>query len=218
MLMQTWWSLMRVMYQILYGTWRISRVARPYISIFGSARLLTGDLYAKKAYDLARMFIEAEISVVTGGSMGIMRAANCGAFESLSPKKKRSVGILVNGLNEGSNDCLQDLIKVDYFFARKWLMTQYATGCVFFPGGYGTLDELFDLLTLIQTGKLARIPIALVGVDFWMPMLQWFNKEVLAHNLLASGDLSFFMVSDDLEAIFCFMRNACNYDVKFLKE
>lgn len=219
MIIRTWYYLMRALYQTLYGIWRLSGVAAPYIAIFGSSRLRNDDLYAKKAYDLARKFIESEISIVTGGSMGIMRAANCGAFESKSPKKKRSIGIVVKGLNgDEHNTCLQDTITVDYFFARKWLMTRYATGFVYFPGGYGTLDELFEVLTLIQTGKLARVPIALVGVEFWTPLLQWFNKEVLAHNLLASGDLSFFMVSDDLEAIFCFMRNACSYETKPLKE
>jgi uncharacterized protein (TIGR00730 family) len=201
---------MRVVYQTLYGVWRLSGMAKPYVSIFGSARLKNDDLYAKKAYDLARMLIQAEISVVTGGgSMGIMRAANCGAFETISPHKKRSIGIWVKGLEEGRNSCLQDVITVDYFFARKWLMTSYAMGFVFFPGGYGTLDELFEVLTLIQTGKLPRVPIALVGVEFWEPMLTWFNQEVIAHNLLTSGDLNFFMMSDDIEAIFCFVRSSC---------
>jgi uncharacterized protein (TIGR00730 family) len=211
---------MQAMYQTLYGFWRLSGVAKPYVSIFGSARLKNDDLYAKKAYDLARMLIESDISIVTGGAMGIMRAANCGAFESKVPHKKRSIGILVNGLGDDykSNTCVHDTFFVDYFFSRKWLMINYAMGFVFFPGGYGTLDELFEVLTLIQTGKLARVPIALVGVEFWTPLLQWFNNEVLAHNLLASGDLNFFMVSDDLEAIFCFMRNACNYKVNPFKE
>jgi uncharacterized protein (TIGR00730 family) len=143
-----------------------------------------------------------------------MRAANCGAVDRKNPAYKRSIGISVKGLGEALNECQQNTITVDYFFARKWLMASYAMGFVFFPGGYGTLDELFEILTLIQTGKLPRVPIALVGVEFWTPLIEWLHKEAVGHDLLLLSELSFFIISDDLDTVCCFMQDACSMQSK----
>ncbi len=143
----------RVVFQLVYGFWRISKLEQPIVSIFGSARLAQDQIYFKQAHDLAQRFIAHDISVLAGGGPGIMEAVTCGAVVHDGTGKGKSIGIGVRGLGEKRSLCVQEYFELDYFFARKWLLTQYSSAFIVFPGGFGTLDELAEVLTLIQTKK-----------------------------------------------------------------
>lgn len=172
------------------------------------------DKYFLQAHELAEELVEHDISVLTGGGPGAMQAASCGAYQSKTGKGK-SMGISVTDLGEGKNPCTHDYLELDYFWARKWLLTRYSSAFAVFPGGFGTLDELAEVLTLIQTKKLARVPIVLVGVEYWQPFIDWMEDEAVAHGLLSQEDARYlFTVTDDLHETFCVLRDECAIDLK----
>jgi len=207
------WRFLRVFWQIIYGAWRVSKLPHPIISIFGSSKTQQADQYAHDANKVAALLVEQGISVLTGGGPGIMEAANCGAvLQASNGTKITSIGIGVRGLNEGKNTCVQEYFEMDYFFARKWLLTQYSKGFVVFPGGFGTLDELSELLTLIQTRQLKKVPIVLVGREYWQPFMNWVTDEMLAHGLIKQEHLKLFSITDDPYKAFCFVRGECEID------
>ncbi len=200
--------LTRVFWQTVYGVFRVSKLPEPIISIFGGARVEGKDVYFKKAHELGRRLIEHDISVLTGGGPGIMEAASCGAI--VTPKgKARMMGIGVTDLGEKPNKCAQEFFALDYFFARKFLLTRFSSAFVIFPGGFGTLDELAEVLTQIQTKKMKRVPIVLYGVEYWEPFMKWLRDEALKHGTIDQKDLDLFTVTDDLEQIFCLVRDEC---------
>jgi uncharacterized protein (TIGR00730 family) len=201
------------MFQLLYGMWRVSGIPQPVISIFGGSRFKQNDYYAHQANILAQRFVDNNISVLTGGGPGIMEAANCGAIYS-KRGTGRSFGIGVRDLKEMRNICVQEYLELDYFFARKWLLTQYSFAFVIFPGGFGTLNELSEVLTLVQTGFLAEIPIVLVGEEYWKVLMQWVSQELVSHGLIAEKDLMFVHVTDDLELVFSIIHEAYLAKVK----
>jgi hypothetical protein len=198
----------RVWRQLLYGIWRISGLNKPIVSIFGGARFKQNDYYAQKAHELAQKFVNDDISVITGGGPGIMEAANCGAIYSKKARGK-SIGIGVRDLTEDPNSCVQEYIELDFFFARKWLLTRYSTGFVVFPGGFGTMDELSEVITLMQTKKIPRVPIILVGVDYWQSFMQWVENKAFRHGLVSQEDLDLLFLTDDLEKTFELVCKAC---------
>ncbi len=198
--------LLRVLGQMIYGAWRVSRIPAPIVSIFGGARFKLDDPYAKQAHQLAKLFVEADISVLTGGGPGIMEAASCGAIPIKG--SGRSVGIGVTDLRETKNPCVQEYFELDYFFARKWLLTRYSIAFVVFPGGFGTLDELAEALTLVQTKELKRVPIVLIGKEFWTPFMTWI-AESLHHGAISEKDVQLFSMTDDLNEAFCIVSNSC---------
>lgn len=200
--------LMRVFVQLMYGTWRISKLPDPIVSIFGGARVKGGDIYFHKAHQLGQRLIELDVSVLTGGGPGIMEAASCGA---IVPRGRitRMMGIGVSDLGEKPNKCVQEFFQLDYFFARKWLLTRFSSAFVVFPGGFGTLDELAEVLTLIQTKKMKPAPIVLYGVEYWQPFMKWLKDEALKHGTIEQEDLFLFTVTDDLEKVFCLIRDEC---------
>lgn len=205
-------SFFRVQFQILYGSWKVFGLLEPRVSIFGSARLPLDSPYALKASKLAQRFVENNISVLTGGGPGIMEAASCGA-EHNGKGQGKSLGIGVRGLREPKNKCLEHYIELDYFFARKWLLTHYSQAFIVFPGGFGTVDELTEALTLMQTKKLARAPIILIGVEYWDHFMEWVKKETLEHGLIAKEDLNLFTLTDDLDEAFCIVRDKCKLPI-----
>ncbi|MCK5632392.1 TIGR00730 family Rossman fold protein [bacterium] len=200
----------RVLWQVVRGVWRLSKLQKPFISIFGGARLSQESIYAAKANKLSQRLVDNDISVLTGGGTGVMYAANCGATKSKNGGKGKSIGIGVKDLADGRNACVQEYFELDYFFARKWLLTRYSTAFVVFPGGFGTMDELSEVLTLIQTKKLDRVPIVLVGTEYWKPFMKWITDEAIIHELISKKDLELFTVSDDMEEIFCLVRDTCD--------
>lgn len=195
--------------QMIYGGWRITKLPGPIVSIFGSARLKQNTPYAQKAHILGKRFMEHGVSIVTGGGPGIMEAAICGMQVSGEGKGK-SMGIGVKGLDEGWNACAQDYFEIDHFFARKWLLMQFSTGFVIFPGGFGTLDELAEVLTLMQTKSLKKMPLVLIGKEYWQPLVDWINNEAIVHGAVLKQELDYFYVTDDLDEAFCWVLGKCD--------
>lgn len=200
--------LRRVYRQTLYGVWKLTGIPDPKVSIFGSARLEQEDPYAKLAHRLAEKLVKHDISVLTGGGPGIMEAAHCGATSE--GKKAKSLGIGVTELGEGKNPCVQEYIELNYFFARKWLLTHYSIAFIVFPGGFGTLDELGEVLTLIQTNKLPKIPIVLIGKDYWNLLMQWFDHIAIKHDVISRDDLKLFTVTDSIDEAFKIIFEFCS--------
>lgn len=206
------WKFFRVFFQIIYGVWRISKLSQPIVSIFGSAKVLQTDKYAQDANQIAAWLVEKGVSVLTGGGSGIMEAANCGAIRPKKDGSVQSIGIGVTGLHESKNVCAQEYFELDYFFARKWLLTQYSMGFIVFPGGFGTLDELSEVLTLIQTKQMKKVPIVLIGKDYWRPFMQWVTDQAAARGLVKPEHLALFSVTDDPYKAFCFVLGECEID------
>jgi uncharacterized protein (TIGR00730 family) len=204
----TFLSLLKGMSQLLYGMWHVSGLPRPIITIFGGSRLKQDDYYAAQATALAQRCVDHNISVLTGGGPGIMEAASCGAVYSKTGTGK-TIGIGVKNLKEEHNMCVHDYIQVDQFFARKWLLTRYSSGFIVFPGGFGTLDELTELLTLMQTGFLERVPVVLVGKEYWTPFLTWLTNEGIRHGTIEMHELQLFSLSDNLDEIFTIIHTHC---------
>jgi uncharacterized protein (TIGR00730 family) len=193
-----------------YGVWKLTRLPRPRVSIFGGSKIHLDHPYANQAMRLAQKLVDNNISVLTGGGPGIMQAANCGAVSSVHLKNIRSMGIAVRGLDEASiNACMQELVFMNYFFSRKWLLTAYSEAYVIFPGGFGTLDELAEVSTLIQTRKMDIEPIVLIGKEFWAPLMQWVNTS-LKEGLLKEKDKNLITVTDDIDEALQIVVARCN--------
>jgi uncharacterized protein (TIGR00730 family) len=177
------------------------------VSIFGSARLTPNSSHYKMAERLAfRISRELKYAVITGASDGIMEAANKGAKEGGSP----SLGISIKLPHEQkTNQYVDAQVGFDYFFNRKAMLTFSAEAYVFFPGGFGTLDELFSIMTLIQTRKIPRVPVILVGDDYWKPLAHYIKHEMLAvHHTISLGDENLFVVTENLDTILNIIKNA----------
>ncbi len=187
----------RVIMQLLRGIWIVYRLPQPCVSIFGGTHVKQTDPIAKQATEIAASLVENNISVLTGGGPGIMQAANCGAYYA-QQGELRTLGITVRGLEEdGPNPCAREVsLVLDYFFARKWLLIHYSVGFLIFPGGVGTMDELAELLTLIQTKQRNDAPVILIGTAFWKPFIDWLN---LSHQqgLVDADTLKRITVTDD---------------------
>lgn len=192
-------SLLKGFFQMIYGSWKISELEQPTISIFGGSRLQRESIYINFAHKLAHILVDNNISIITGGGPGIMEAANFGASHRVESGKIRSFGIGVRGLKgeEGLNPYVKQSMMLDYFFARKYLLIYYSIGYVVFPGGYGTIDELAELLTLMQTEKIKRGPVILIGISFWQPFLELL-EAAKTQGLLDRGIIDI-ITTDDVE-------------------
>src|SRR5205807_5487893 len=166
----------------------------PAVSVFGSARTPPGDPDYELARETARLLGEAGYAVITGGGPGLMEAANRGAREAGA----RSVGLNIElPFEQRANEYADLRLDFHYFFTRKVMFVRYAVGFVVFPGGFGTLDELFEALVLIQTGKVSHFPVLLVGSDLWGGMLDWMRERMLKDAKVGPGDLDLMQVTDD---------------------
>jgi uncharacterized protein (TIGR00730 family) len=164
------------------------------VTIFGSARTKPTDPHYAKAVETARLLAEAGIPVITGGGPGIMEAANRGAMEGAG----LSIGCNIElPFEQGSNPYLSRSLNFKFFFVRKTMFVKYATAFIVFPGGYGTLDELFEALTLIQTGKVKHFPVILFGSAYWSGMVEWLTHTVAGERKINPTDLLLFRVTDD---------------------
>ena len=182
----------------------------PAVSIFGSARTVSTAAEYQSARRLARMLAAEHITVVTGGGPGIMEAGNLGASE----ESGASVGLNIELPKEQlANPYLDIDLDFRYFFTRKFLLIRYAIGFAIYPGGFGTIDELFELLTLVQTGKLRRRPIVLVGRDYWQGLYNWLVTEVGRREYIDTSDLEFVDIVPDEEAaaaiLLAYYRDNC---------
>src|SRR5688572_1821390 len=187
------WRVLRIMGEFVWGFDNLSDV-RDGVSIFGSARTTPADPYYQAAVETARLLAKAGIPVITGGGPGIMEAANRGAMEA----KGMSIGCNIElPFEQGANPYLTRSLNFKFFFVRKTMFVKYATAFIVFPGGYGTLDELFEALTLIQTGKVKHFPVILFGSKYWRGMIDWLIETVAAEGKIDQRDLFLFKVTDD---------------------
>jgi uncharacterized protein (TIGR00730 family) len=205
--------------RLLWGMWRLTKLPQPAITVFGGARIAHESIHAEQAFELSKKLVAEGFSIITGGGPGIMEAANFGAVEYLKecrldmnarcePIVSAGVGLL--HLNrDKSNPYVQDNIVMDYFFTRKWLLVRYAVGFVIFPGGFGTLDEFFEIITLRQTKHMQEAPIILMNSDYWQPMIQWAHEKALKNGLIDEQDIKLFHVLDSVDEAVEILKRDC---------
>jgi uncharacterized protein (TIGR00730 family) len=197
MLSRESWKIFQIMAEFVDGFERMARV-KPSVSIFGSARTALEHPHYKLATDIARELSDAGFSVVSGGGPGIMEAANKGAFEGKSP----SIGLNIQLPHEQAGNPYQDIsLSFKHFFSRKVMFVKYASAYVVMPGGFGTLDELAEILTLVQTKKSRRIPIILVHRPFWEGLLNWFATTLVDEGTINKEDLNLIQIIDEPKQI-----------------
>lgn len=189
------WRIFRIMAEFVEGFEKLSSLG-PCVSVFGSARTKPDHPYYKMGEEVGRLLVEHDYGVITGGGPGIMEAANKGAREAGGV----SVGLNIVIPHEQSSNPYVDhdkLINFDFFFVRKVMFVKYAQGFIVLPGGYGTMDELFESLTLIQTGKSTRFPVILLGTSFWGGLVDWLRESVLEAGNISPDDPDLFTLTDD---------------------
>jgi len=196
------WKIFQIMAEFVEGFERLAKI-KPSVSIFGSARYSPDNPHYRLTVDIARALSDAGFSVVSGGGPGIMEAANKGAFEGRSP----SIGLNIQLPHEQIGNPYQDIrLSFRHFFSRKVMFVKYASAYVVMPGGFGTLDELAEILTLVQTGKTRRIPIILVHRPFWEGLLDWFKDTLVSEKTIDPEDLDLIKIRETpqeiLDAIF----------------
>jgi uncharacterized protein (TIGR00730 family) len=188
------WRVMRIQSEFIEGFGSLAELGAA-ISVFGSARIPPGDPLYETAVRLGAALVRAGYGVITGGGPGIMEAANKGASEAGGV----SVGLGIElPFEQGLNRYVDLGINFRYFFVRKTMFVKYAQGFVVFPGGFGTLDELFEALTLVQTGKVTQFPIVLMGAEYWRGLLGWLHDTVAAEKKIATADLDLVALTDDV--------------------
>ena len=191
------WRVLGIMSEFTVATERL-RGIRPAVSMFGSARIRDGHPYYQKTRDIARRLSDAGFAVISGGGPGLMEAANKGAFAGRSP----AIGLNILLPKEQQGNAFQDVsVNFRYFFARKMMFVRFASAYVVLPGGFGTVDELSECLTLVQTGKSRRIPIILVGSTFWKGLLDWMRESLVGEGMIAPEDMALIQVIEEPAAI-----------------
>jgi len=196
------WRLFRILAEFVEGFEVLPRVY-PGVTIFGSARTKPDDPDYQKAEKLAELLVRAGFSVITGGGPGIMEAANKGA----SNAGGYSVGLNIRlPMEQEPNPYANIKLEFRYFFVRKVMLAKYSVAFVFFPGGFGTMDEMFEILTLVQTRKIRPVPIVLVDKQFWKPLISWFTKTLIPENKISPQDLEIFKVLDEPEEIVNYIK------------
>jgi len=192
------WQIFKIMSEFVDGFEKLAKIG-PCVSIFGSARTKNENPYYKLAEDCARLLTERGYGVISGGGPGIMEAANKGAYQAGG----KSVGLNIELPFEQFHNKYIDrdkLLEFDYFFVRKVMFMKYSQGFIILPGGFGTLDEMFEALTLIQTGKIARFPIVLVGSSYWTGLMDWVRQIMLMQESnIHEEDLNLFRIVDTAE-------------------
>lgn len=191
------WRIFGIMSEFVEATDRLAAI-KPAVTMFGSARIPAGSPYYELAEKTARMLSDSGFSVISGGGPGIMEAANKGAFHGKSP----SVGLNIQLPHEQANNPYQDISQTfRHFFARKYMFVRFASAYVVMPGGFGTLDELMEALTLIQTGKARRMPIILVCSDFWKGLIDWFRDTLVREKMIDPEDMHLIQLIDEPERV-----------------
>ncbi len=198
------WKVFQIMAEFVEGFEQLATIS-PSVSIFGSARTKSEHPYYQLTEELAYKLSESGFSIVSGGGPGIMEAANKGAYRG----KSKSIGLNIRLPHEQKGNNYQDIsLEYRHFFSRKVMFVKYASAYVVMPGGFGTLDELAEVLTLIQTGKSRRFPIILMVSKFWTPLIDWFKQTLVEEGTISASDMDLFQIIDNpdevVEAIFSF--------------
>ena len=192
-----YWSVFKIMSEFVNGYETLSRIG-PCVAIFGSARIKDDNPYYLKAEETAAKLVEKGFGIITGGGPGIMEAGNKGAHEAGG----KSVGLnIVLPHEQHCNPYIDSdkCINFDYFYIRKTMFTRYSQGFIAFPGGFGTLDELSEALTLMQTNKISNFPIVMFGSSFWNPLVDWFRHTLLENQMIKEEDFDIFHVVDNVD-------------------
>jgi uncharacterized protein (TIGR00730 family) len=187
------WKIFQIMAEFVEGFERLAAI-KPSVSVFGSARIASDHPYYALGETVGRLLSDAGFSVVSGGGPGLMEAANKGAYAGRSP----SIGLNIILPREQSANAYQDIsISFRHFFSRKVMFVKYASAYVVLPGGFGTLDELAEILTLVQTGKSRRIPVVLIGTEYWRGLLDWFRERLAGEGMIDAEDLEMIQLVDE---------------------
>jgi uncharacterized protein (TIGR00730 family) len=198
------WRVMRIQAEFVEGFGLLAELGKA-VSVFGSARTKPGTAEYQIATDIASGLVKAGYAVITGGGPGIMEAANKGAIEASGT----SVGLGIElPMESGLNDYVNMGVEFRYFFVRKTVFVKYSQAFVVLPGGYGTMDELFEALTLVATGKVTRFPIVLVGSAYWSGLLDWLKSSMLAEGKIGQEELTLLHVADDADEVVRIIQDA----------
>lgn len=200
------WRVLRIMGEFVEGFDTMADIG-PAVTIFGSARTDPEQPYYKAASETAQLLASAGLAVITGGGPGIMEAGNLGAKAG----NGKSVGLGIElPFEQGVNQYVDIPVNFRYFFARKTMFVKYAQGFVIFPGGFGTMDELFEALTLVQTGKIHNFPIILFGADYWSGLLDWLRNSMLGYGNISAADLDLMQVTDSPQEVVDIILSSLN--------
>ncbi len=191
------WRMFRIISEFVEGFDELAKVI-PAVSIFGSARVKTDSKYYKLAEEISERLTKEGFSIITGGGPGIMEAGSKGAFKN----KGLSVGLNIElPFEQKPNPYLNKNLTFRYFFARKVMFVKYATAFVIMPGGFGTMDELFESITLIQTKKINPFPVVMVGKEYWAGLLGWLKKEMMGRGFIGQNDLGIIQTADTAKEV-----------------
>jgi uncharacterized protein (TIGR00730 family) len=197
------WRIFRIMAEFVDSFQTMSQVG-PAVTIFGSARIKPADPYYHAAHDIAKGLAKHNLAVVTGGGPGIMEAANKGAEKNGG----KSVGLNIElPFEQAGNRYANIPVHFHYFFARKVCFVKYSLGFVYMPGGFGTLDELFEVLTLVQTQRIPQFPIILFGREYWKGLIAWMKTRLEKDALISPGDLDLLKITDDVDEVVAIIRD-----------
>lgn len=206
---------LRLFVVYLKAGWQVVRTAivmraslkKNIVTIFGGAQVHNSDQYHEQAFYLAKRLAQQGYSILTGGGPGVMEAANCGADAGEQMRKSRAnLGIGVDGIDEHFYNRCGSFVRVNQFFGRKWLLIRYSCAAVVFPGGIGTMDELFELLNALKHHQISPIPVVLIGTAFWQPIMDWYTRS-LEMGYVAPANAHLFQVTDDVEQALTLIAN-----------
>jgi len=209
------WSVFRILADFTKGFDELGDLG-PSVTVFGSARTKKDDFYYKESVKLSAMLAKAGFNVITGGGPGIMEAANKGAKDEGSVE---SIGLNIDlPFEQVLNPYTTKEMSFDYFFSRKVMLVKYSIAYVIFPGGFGTLDELFEALTLVQTRKVTGVKIFVIGTEFYQPLMDFIESKLLANGMVDKEDLKLIKMTDDIECVAKEIEESILDQIKFLKE
>ena len=202
------WRILRIMSEFVESFDRMGNARQLHVSVFGSARTPKDSKYYNEAVEVGKQLVNAGYGVITGGGPGIMEAASKGAFEAGG----RSVGLNIElPMEQYPNPYQNESLSFRYFFVRKVCFLKYSSAVIVFPGGFGTLDELSEVLTMVQTGKINMIPIIFVGRKFWEGMIGWFKEQLAGGGMISPEDMNLFKVVDTAEEAVTYLEECHRY-------
>lgn len=210
------WSVFRIMADFVKGFDELGNLG-PTVTIFGSARTPTDDFYYKEAVKLGKLLADKGFNIMSGGGPGIMEAANRGAKES--KKEVESIGLNIDlPFEQIANSYTTKELSFDYFFSRKVMLVKYSMAYVIMPGGFGTLDELFEALTLVQTRKVSGVKIFVIGTEFYTPLLEFIKNRLARDGMIDEEDLQLIKLTDDLECVVREIEKSLKKQLKVLEK
>ena len=202
------WRILRIMSEFVESFDRMGNARQLHVSVFGSARTPKDSKYYNEAVEVGKQLVNAGYGVITGGGPGIMEAASKGAFEAGG----RSVGLNIElPMEQYPNPYQNESLSFRYVFVRKVCFLKYSSAVVVFPGGFGTLDEFSEVLTMVQTGKINMIPIIFVGSEFWSGLVSWFKQQLVDDGMISPGDMDLFKVVDTAEEAVSYLEECHRY-------